>query len=277
MLVQNLPMRHLRWPAGALLLALVSCSGGNSSMNMAAMTASPAPMMTADFESIQTNIFTPLCAGCHSGANPAANLSLDAAHSFNDLVNVPSTEQPLIVRVKPGDPAHSFLAIHLEDDGDGASASDIAVVVQWIADGAMPDSVAMPMPMPMMKFQVAAVEPNPGDSRQIPPPRIIIGFTQELDRAGVFPEAVRLERVEEDANSQTAMIIPIPATLSIPADNARALMLIPAIALPPGQYRVVLDTTSGVVIRSLSGALLGAPASEVNGERIVTRFSVTAD
>jgi hypothetical protein len=275
MLVQNLSMRYLRRPAGALLLALMGCSGGNSSMNMNSMTVSPAPMMTADFESIQTNIFTPLCASCHSGANPAANLGLDAAHSFNDLVNVPSTEQPLIVRVKPGDPAHSFLAIHLQDDGDGASASDIALIIQWIADGAMLSS-AMPMPMPM-EFRVAAVEPSSGDSRQSPPPRIIIGFTQELDRAGVFPEAVRLERVADDTDSQTAMTTPIPATLSIPADNARALMLTPAITLSPGQYRVVLDTTSGVVIRSLSGALLGAPASQVNGEHIVTRFSVTAD
>jgi hypothetical protein len=102
-------------------------------------TAMPAPL-TADFASIQTNIFTPICAGCHSGPSPAANLNLDAAHSYKDLVNIPSTEEPNLERVKPGDPANSFLVIHLQKDGDGAPASDIPFVVQWITDGALPAS-----------------------------------------------------------------------------------------------------------------------------------------
>ena len=103
------------------------------------------PPLTADFDSIQTNIFTPICAGCHSGPNPAANLNLDAAHSYNDLVNVPSTEEPMLDRVKPGDPADSYLVIHLKNDGDGAPASDIPFVVQWITDGALPGSQTTPM------------------------------------------------------------------------------------------------------------------------------------
>jgi hypothetical protein len=103
------------------------------------------PPLTADFDSIQTNIFTPICAGCHSGPNPAANLNLDAAHSYSDLVNVPSTEEPTLDRVKPGDPSDSFLVIHLTEDGDGAPASDIPFVVQWITDGALPGSSATPM------------------------------------------------------------------------------------------------------------------------------------
>jgi len=83
----------------------------------------------------QANIFTPICAGCHGGANPAANLSLDAAHSYNDLVNVPSTEEPTLNRVKPGDPTNSFLVIHMQKDGDGAPASGTL---------AIPVSVSMP-------------------------------------------------------------------------------------------------------------------------------------
>ena len=102
------------------------------------------PPLTADFDSIQTNIFTPICAGCHSGASPAANLNLDAEYSYNDLVNVPSTEEPALDRVKPGDPANSYLVIHLQKEGDGAPASDIPFVAQWITDGALPGS-SMPM------------------------------------------------------------------------------------------------------------------------------------
>jgi mono/diheme cytochrome c family protein len=117
-------------PLAAALLALTSCGGG-SEMNAGSM-------QTADFESIQANIFTPICSGCHSGAAASANLQLDAAHSFNDLVNVPSTEVPTIVRVKPGDPDNSYLVIHLQKDGDGATEEDISLVIQWVMNGAPP-------------------------------------------------------------------------------------------------------------------------------------------
>ena len=99
---------RLRSSGGALLVAMTACSGGNNGMSMNSMDPSPPSMMlTADFDSIQANIFTPICAGCHGGASPAANLNLDAEHSYNDLVNVPSTEEPTLDRVKPGDPMDS--------------------------------------------------------------------------------------------------------------------------------------------------------------------------
>jgi hypothetical protein len=137
-------MPHWWSPLSAILLGLTSCSGGQNGMSPDSTMTIPPPL-TADFDSIQANIFTPICAGCHSGPNPAADLNLDAAHSYNDLVNVPSTEEPMLDRVKPGDPADSFLVIHLKSDGDGAPASDIPIVVQWIMNGALPGSTAMPM------------------------------------------------------------------------------------------------------------------------------------
>jgi hypothetical protein len=143
-----------RAPLGAILLLLSACSGGQSGMSADSAMTVPPPL-TADFDSIQTNIFTPICAGCHSGANPAANLNLDAAHSYNNLVNVPSTEEPVLDRVKPGDPADSYLVIHLQKDGDGAPPSDIPFVIQWITDGALPGS-SMPM----------GVKPNAGAAPQ---------------------------------------------------------------------------------------------------------------
>jgi hypothetical protein len=79
MLTKYPAVRRLRSLGGALVLAMTGCSGGNSGMSMDSMTSPPSMMLTADFDSIQANIFTPICAGCHSGANPAANLSLDAA------------------------------------------------------------------------------------------------------------------------------------------------------------------------------------------------------
>jgi hypothetical protein len=261
---------RLRSVGGALLLAMSGCSGSNNSMNTDSMAGSPpSTMLTADFDSIQANIFTPICAGCHSGANPAANLSLDAAHSFNDLVNVPSTEEPTLERVKPGDPTDSYLVIHLQKDGDGAPASDIPFVIQWIQDGALPGSSQMAM---SSEFKVAAVVPNLDDTLKVPPARIVIGFTQELDTSSFNPAALHLERIN-DAADAPGETLAIPVSVTIPSHNARALLMTPQSTLSPGRYQVVPNMDSSAMIRSQSGALLYAGA----GERLVTRFSVAAE
>jgi hypothetical protein len=259
---------HPVWPGGAILLALAACSGGNSGMGTGVAPVNAPPTLTADFDSIQANIFTPICAGCHGGADPAANLSLDAAHSYNDLVNVPSTEEPMLDRVKPGDPSDSYLVIHLQKDGDGASASDIQFVIQWITDGAPPGVSAMSM---ATAFEIAATAPNPGDTLSSPP-RIVIGFTQELDRSSANAASVRLERVDEDGGAP-ATVTRTPVNISVPEHNARALMVTPALTLKPGHYQVVLGADSEAAVRSIDGAVLGQASPEVNG-RVVTRFNV---
>jgi hypothetical protein len=272
MLVRYPAIRPLLLAGSASLMTQMGCSGGGSGMSTGSMpTTPPAMTLTADFDSIQANIFTPICAGCHSGPNPAANLSLDAAHSYNDLVNVPSTEEPTLDRVKPGDPTDSFLVIHLQKDGDGAPASDIPFVIQWITDGAQPGNSAMPMDV---EFKVSAVEPNLGAARHSSPPRIIIGFTQDLDTAGIVPGAVRLERIDANADLPFATTITVPTSVSIPAHNARALILTPAAALPAGQYQVVMSMDSGFAVRSLSGASLSVSRPNDHRERIATQFSV---
>lgn len=253
--------------AGVFFLALTGCSGGEHGMSTNSMANPPMTMLTADFDSIQANIFTPICSGCHSGANPAANLSLDAAHSYNDLVNVPSTEEPALDRVKPGDPTDSYLVIHLQKDGDGASPSDIQFVVQWVQDGALPGSSPMTV---HREFKVAAVQPDPGDRLNAPPPRVVIGFTQELDPGSLNPAAVRLERINEASNEENEVILMTP---SIPTGNARALLLTPANPLSPGRYQVVLNLDAGAAVRAQSGAPLYARTADLAGQ-IVTHFSV---
>src|SRR5580692_10593519 len=168
-------IRHLRWVSVASVLMLGACGGdsmpssatpasSSSSPPMMASGSGPPPLM-ATFDSIQANIFTPICAGCHGGANPAENLDLDATHSYNDLINVPSTEDPSIVRVKPGDPSQSYLVLHLQKEGDGASATDLSFIEQWITDGAPPSTTATSMPD---KFEIAEAQPDSGDVENAP-------------------------------------------------------------------------------------------------------------
>jgi hypothetical protein len=142
MFAKDAAIRYLRWVGGLALVALGACSGGAGSGSMMGemppTTGGTSPTSMASFDSIQANVFTPKCAGCHSGPSPPKDLNLDATHSYGDLVNVPSTEQPTVLRVKPGDPADSFLVQHIEGEGDGASTTDLSFIEQWIAEGALP-------------------------------------------------------------------------------------------------------------------------------------------
>src|SRR5258707_15640304 len=98
--------------AGALAV-LAGCAGNGDGLNSKGIPIGssgggggtpPTGPFTADFQSIQDNVFTPICSPCHSGASAPKGLMLDAAHSYNLLVGVASTEVPSLDRVKAGDP-----------------------------------------------------------------------------------------------------------------------------------------------------------------------------
>jgi len=104
-------------------------------------------------QSIQDNVFTPLCAGCHSG--PASNdvnqlpSAMDLTSlslSYMSLVGTSSLQQGAILRVAANDPDASYLIQKLEGvaatggrmplGGPFLPQTDINVIRQWILDGA---------------------------------------------------------------------------------------------------------------------------------------------
>ena len=105
-------------------------------------------VLTADFASIQANVFTPICTGCHTGAAAPLGLRLDEGVSYALLVNAPSTEVPGLLRVAPGDPSSSYLIQKLEGTaqvgarmplgGAPLPQETITVIRQWILEGAQP-------------------------------------------------------------------------------------------------------------------------------------------
>ena len=67
--------------------------------------------------SIQTNVFTPRCSGCHSGVGatlPGAMNLTSASASYAALVGVASLEVPTLQRVAAGNPNDSYLIRKLE-------------------------------------------------------------------------------------------------------------------------------------------------------------------
>src|SRR5271170_5779847 len=110
-------LRRCSAPLAAVLL--VACAGNGEGLDAngepIGSGGNPGEPLTADFQSIQDNVFTPICVRCHSGASAPEGLQLDADHSYALLVGVPSTEVPSLDRVKPGDPDDSYLVQKLED------------------------------------------------------------------------------------------------------------------------------------------------------------------
>ena len=102
--------------------------------------------------SIQQNVFTPICAGCHTGPTSGvlpAGMDLSGANaSLASLVGVASLEVPSVERVMANDPDASYLVQKIE--GTAASGarmpfggtplpqSTIDAIRQWIANGATP-------------------------------------------------------------------------------------------------------------------------------------------
>jgi len=265
-------------------LSLGACSGSGAGLNSdgqpLAGGGSGLVPLSADFDAIQADVFTPICSVCHSGAGAPQGLMLDAAHSYDLLVNVPSTEVPGILRVDPGNPADSYIIQKLEGHaavgaqmplGQGPlPASTIAFIVQWITDGAQPGAAAAVV---AAEFRIAAVAPEDGSVLKAPPRQLVIGFTHELDSTQVSAASVRLERSAEADGPDSPAAVPV--ALTVPSGNPRALLLVPKEELIPGQYRLVLSAQPGSRLSDRDGELLYMPQPDADGDLVITQFTVT--
>jgi hypothetical protein len=87
-----------------------------------------------------------VCAGddCHNVGQ--GTLVIAGANDFHALIGVPSWEVPSLLRVKPGDPAHSYMYLKMACQGGiigscmprspGPDPTLIQTVHDWIAAGA---------------------------------------------------------------------------------------------------------------------------------------------
>ncbi len=137
------------WEKGLVvifLMALSGCGAGGGDDNGDDGGTGLQPTL----QSIQSNIFGPICAqaGCHVGGGAQQGLMLDSvANSFQDLVDVASTEAPSLLRVSPGNPDSSYLVHKIEGrstivgaqmplNQPGLSGPQIAAIRSWIQNGA---------------------------------------------------------------------------------------------------------------------------------------------
>ncbi len=233
-------------------------------------------------------MFTPDCAtsGCHSGANPAAGLNLEAANSYAMLVGIPSSQDGTLQRVEPGSPANSYLIRKLEGTASVGQRmpptaplpqSEIDVIRQWISDGATDDSVVVLDPI-----TVTSISPVPGATLTAAPGSIIAGFSRELNETTVDGTTFLLTASGGDDDFTDGDEVAIAAaSISFGINSRSAVFDLGGAQLNDDTYRISLLGNATSAILDLDGNRLDGeyPGSLPSGNGIeggdfVVQFSL---
>jgi len=274
MKVSNSPTSGRLLLAAILATTLAACGGGGGG-GAADGGDDPygggGPPTSTDFNpvfsEIQSNVFTPTCAvsGCHQGASAPRGLRLDAVNSYGLLVDVASSEFPMILRVAPGFPSDSYIIQKLEGTaGFGGRmplnqpalpAASITTIRQWITDGAIDDRAPSTAPI-----RVVSLSPPPHSNLRPSPASIIAMFDRDLDVSTVNEFTFILEGSNGDGDFSDGNQLPFTAT-SITASGMSATFDLSTVVLPDDTYRVRLLGDGNSFIMDLD-------ANALDGENI---------
>jgi hypothetical protein len=267
--------RYRSWAALLLIGCAAGCAGNGQGLDQNGQPISGGGTsggtsggpVTADFQSIQANVFTPICSVCHIGASAPEGLQLDAAHSYNLLVGVPSNEQPSLLRVKAGDPDLSYM-VHKIEGLPGITGGQmplgetplpqatITAIRQWVTNGA-PNAPAAATPQ---MFAVQTTAPLDQATVKAPLARILVTFTQDVDASLVNDSTIMLEQINP-ASAAAGGAQTMPATARLAPSNPAVLLITPSAQLEPGVYRVTVRGTGGGALANMNAATLGANTS----------------
>jgi hypothetical protein len=267
---------------GATLCA-AACAGNGEGLDVNGQPIAPgggngSVPLSADFESLQANIFTPICSVCHAGAGAPEGLRLDAQNSYNLLVSVPSTEVPSLLRVNPGDPTDSYIIQKLEGHaavgarmplgGPYLSAATIAFVAQWITNGAPPAASTAAS----AAFALTSTVPDSVDPVTESPPQVMVAFNHDIDVTQIDMHSARIEKLAPGATA--SVMESISARLSVSDLNRKVLMIWPAQPLQNGRYRALIRTASPGLLSDIAGRTVPIGTPNSLGESVVAVFEV---
>ena len=267
------------WSGGARRLAVLAtltcagCAGNGAGLDQNGQpigsegSGSNEPL-SANLQSIQDNVFTPICTRCHIGASAPEGLRLDAADSYSLLVGVPSAEVPSLLRVMPGNPDESYIVLKLQGSpgivggqmplgGPYLPQATIDVIRQWITDGA-PNSSAMQTASRREDGQTFILTGTaPLDGARVPAPlrQIIVAFNHEIDASLVNDANITLERID---TSDTQALRPLPLRAALATGDPTVVIILPRIPLGPGSYRVSVRGVGGGALADVNAGTLGA-------------------
>lgn len=269
--------------AVAAAVTLAGCAGNGEGLdeNGQPVGAGPIPLAPR-FESIQQNVFTPICTACHSGATAPVGLRLDANASYAMLVNAPSAEVSALSRVLPGDPDNSYLIQKLEGraavgarmplNGSPLPQATIDVIRQWIAEGAQQATAATASKPAML----TAVAPAADEILDTPPREILVTADAGLDVNLVNAGSVMLLRSGQDGSFDEGNEVTLtPLHLEIRSFEPTVI----AITLPAAQwvtdsYQLTISGAGHAPVADMSGRIIDGNADGTAGGDFVLHFDI---
>jgi hypothetical protein len=240
------------------------------------------------FQSIQENVFTPICTGCHAGAGAPLGLRLDAASSYALLVNTSSVEVTSLLRVRPGNPDSSYLIQKLEGraavggrmplNGPALPQATIDVIRQWIADGAANNSPnASVTAKPQLQVaQLTAVSPMSGEAVPASTRYIVITSNVELDTSLLQSGLVTLRASGGDGEFESGNESLVPVEVTIRSQQPTVLAIAPTqlATLPPDAYELHISGTAPVALADFAAQAIDGDGNGNPGGDFVLRFTV---
>jgi len=136
--------RSLRW---GLVVAVAAVGLASCDEKLSDLTG-PTPNLKPTFASIQSEILSQKCIGCHNGTGTRLPgvMNLKEGSAYASLVGVASLEQGSLLRVQPGDGDNSYFYRKLEGtnitgqrmplNGTPLTRGQLDVIERWIEIGA---------------------------------------------------------------------------------------------------------------------------------------------
>jgi hypothetical protein len=268
--------------------ALAACAGNGDGLdqNGRPLDESSGGTLQPTFQSIQDNVFTPVCTGCHAGASAPLGLRLDEGSSYALLVNASSVEVPSLRRVQPGNPDASYLIQKLEGTAAVGSrmplnapplpASTIAVIRQWITNGA-PSSAASGMVTKtgFASAQLTPISPASGEAMPASTRDIVISSSVELDTSLLQAGLITLRASGGDGEFDDGNERVVPAAVTVRSQQPTVLAITPQLeALPPDVYELRISGTDPVALADFNARMIDGDADGTPGGDFVLRFTV---
>jgi hypothetical protein len=230
------------------------------------------------FDSIQQHVFTPICTACHTGATAPLGLRLDDGVSYAMLVNVASVEEPTAKRIDPGNPDGSYLVHKIEGTasvggrmplgGAPLPAETIAVIRQWISDGAQPPAAIQPAHLAKLQ---SAWPPNGATVKA--PRELIVTADAELD-TNLFANNIELVRAGGDDDFTNGNEQAVAIDVRIVTMNPTVLAIMPRSAWVADRYELRINTNAAIQISDLDGRPIDGDNDAVAGGVFDMRFVV---
>jgi hypothetical protein len=268
---------------------LVACAGNGNGLdgNGRPGTGETAPLVP-QLASIQSKVFTPICTTCHSGAAAPLGLRLDEGASYAMLVNSPSAEAPSLNRVTPGNPDASYLIQKIEGTamaggrmplgGPALPAETIAIIRQWIADGASASAAAAATMSATKSAKLDAEWPMPGAALRESPREIVLTSNVELDTTLLDAGVVSLRRSGGDGDFGNGNERVIPATINLRSLEPTVIALVaPDDQWVSDRYELRVSGGSPVALADRAGRPIDGDGDGVPGGDFVLTFDLETE